>query len=368
MTEVPPAAATMRPSDTPPCAEPRPWRTWGVLVALSIVGVVVLEALHVSAALLLGPIGAAICLAARGTGVRVAPGLFVCAQAVVGCMIARTIPPAILGEIGRAWPLFLASVVAVVAASAALGWAMARWRVLPGTTAVWGSFPGAATAMVLMAESFGADVRLVALMQYLRVLLVGVVATTVTRLCVPVHADAPLHLIPASPPLHARAFGETLALALVGAWIGRKARIPAGPFLLPMFAGVALQGFGLLQIELPWWLLAIAYATVGWSIGLRFTREMLRHAASLLPRVLGGILVLVAICGAFACVLARVAHVDALTAYLATSPGGADTVAIIASSSPVDVPFVMAMQSARFILVAFCGPFIARFVARRVPA
>jgi uncharacterized membrane protein AbrB (regulator of aidB expression) len=42
-----------------------------------------------------------------------------------------------------------------------------------------------------------------------------------------------------------------------------------------------------------------------------------------------------------------------LAAYLATSPGGADTVAIIAGSNPVDVPFVMA---------------IARFVARRVPA
>ena len=35
---------------------------------------------------------------------------------------------------------------------------------------------------------------------------------------------------------------------------------------------------------------------------------------------------------------------------------------------PVDVPFVMAMQSARFIVVAFCGPAIARFVARRIPA
>ena len=66
--------------------------------------------------------------------------------------------------------------------------------------------------------------------------------------------------------------------------------------------------------------------------------------------------------------LAHFAHGDPLTAYLATSPGGADTVAIIAATSPVDVPFVMAMQSARFIVVAFCGPAVARAVARRVPA
>jgi uncharacterized membrane protein AbrB (regulator of aidB expression) len=53
-----------------------------------------------------------------------------------------------------------------------------------------------------------------------------------------------------------------------------------------------------------------------------------------------------------------------LTAYLATSPGGADSVAIIAASSNVDLPFVMAMQTARFMLVMLVGPALARAVAR----
>jgi membrane AbrB-like protein len=340
---------------------------WLGLLALSVAGVLAFEALRVTAALLLGPIAAAMFFAARETPIRVPLRVFVFAQAIVGCMIARTIPATILGEIGGAWPLFVASVGSVIAVSAALGWTLARLKVLPGTTAVWGSFPGAATAMVLMAESFGADVRLVALMQYLRVLLVGLVATAVTRLWLPAHATDAVRLIPASTPLHVLAFAETLALAVIGAWAALKARVPAGPLLVPMFVGLALQDTGLLRIELPWWLLAGCYAVVGWSIGLRFTREILRHAASLLPRVIAGIVALIAVCGLLACALAHFAHVDPLTAYLATSPGGADTVAIIASASPVDVPFVMAMQSARFIVVAFCGPLIARFVARRLP-
>ena len=340
---------------------------WTALALASIASAWLLQRLHVSAALLLGPIAAAIAFAARETPVRVPAIAFVLAQAVVGCMIARTIPSTLLGEIGRSWPLFAAAVGSVVILSALLGWTMARWRLLPGTTAVWGSFPGAATAMVLMGEAFGADVRLVALMQYLRVLLVGVAATAVTRLWVPVHA-ASAPLIPPHGPLHAAAFGETLALAGAGAWLALRLRIPAGALLVPMFAGVLLQDTGLLAIELPWWLLAACYALVGWSIGLRFTPAILRHAARLLPRVLAGICTLIALCGGLAWALARFAHIDPLTAYLATSPGGADTVAIIASSSPVDVPFVMAMQSARFIVVAFCGPAIARFVARRVPA
>ncbi len=338
---------------------------WAGLVAGSIACALLFQRLHLSAALLMGPIAAAIFFASRETPVRVPPRLFVFAQAIVGCMIARTMPLALLGEIGRSWPLFVMAVGSVLAASVALGWLMARWRLLPGTTAVWGSFPGAATAMVLMAEAFGADARLVALMQYLRVLLVGVVATAVTRLWLPDHvAGAPLFAAP--PPLHWAALGETLALAASGAWLAIRLRIPAGGLLVPLFAGVVLQDTRLLAIELPWWLLASCYALVGWSIGLRFTPAILRHAARLLPRVVAGICTLIVTCCGLAWLLAHFAHVDPLTAYLATSPGGADTVAIIAASSPVNVPFVMAMQSARFIVVAFCGPALARAVARRV--
>ena len=337
------------------------------LVAASVAGALLLQALRVSAAPLFGPLAAAIVFATRGTPVRVPAPVFVFAQALVGCMIARTLPLTLLGEIGKAWPLFAAAVGAVVLASALLGWGMARWRLLPGTTAVWGSFPGAATAMVLMGEAFGADVRLVALMQYLRVLLVGVTATTVARLTVPVQDAATTLAWPPAGPMDPGALAATLALAGGLAWLAVRLRVPAGALLLPMFTGVLLQDTGVLALDLPAWLLAASYAIVGWNIGLRFTPDILRHAARLLPRVLGGIALLIASCAALGWVVARVAHVDLLTAYLATSPGGADTVAIIASGSPVDVPFVMAMQSARFIVVAFCGPALARFVARRVP-
>ena len=53
---------------------------------------------------------------------------------------------------------------------------------------------------------------------------------------------------------------------------------------------------------------------------------------------------------------------------LATRPGGADTVAIIASSNPGYEAFLMGMQSARCIVVASCGPAVACFAARRIPA
>jgi len=49
-----------------------------------------------------------------------------------------------------------------------------------------------------------------------------------------------------------------------------------------------------------------------------------------------------------------------VTAYLATSPGGLDAVAIIAASTKLDMPFIMALQTARIVLVIAIGPYLAR--------
>jgi uncharacterized protein len=102
---------------------------------------------------------------------------------------------------------------------------------------------------------------------------------------------------------------------------------------------------------------------VGWSIGLRFDRLILAYAARALPRLIASILALVAVCGVFAALLVTFSGVDPLTAYLATSPGGADSVAIIAASTHVDMPFVLAMQTFRLLMVMLIGPGIARLLA-----
>jgi uncharacterized protein len=66
------------------------------------------------------------------------------------------------------WPLLLATVLAIIIASTIVGWLLARRGLLPGAVAVWGSTPGAANVIMLMADAHGADIRLVAFMQYLR--------------------------------------------------------------------------------------------------------------------------------------------------------------------------------------------------------
>jgi membrane AbrB-like protein len=257
-------------------------RYWPVLIVLSGVFAMALTAIRLPAALLLGPMIAAILVALSGAGVRVPNRLFLIAQAVIGCMIARTIPASIVGEVLRNWPLFIAVVAAVIAASSAIGWQLTRWRVLPGSTAVWGSTPGAASAMMLMAAAYGADIRLVAFMQYLRVLFVAVVATVFAKLWTG-GAPAATAATDWFPPIAWVPFAETVALIAFGAACSRLRRVPAAPLLVPLGVGMALQDAGLVAIELPPWLLALSYPLVGWSIGRGFNRPILVYSAGDAP-------------------------------------------------------------------------------------
>lgn len=336
---------------------------WAALFAASIVLVVPLELMGFPAALLLGPMIAGIALGVSDARVRVPKPLFILAQAVIGCMMARALPPEIFVELVQQWPIYVLGIGSVVVVAAGLGILLARLKVLPGTTAIWGSAPGAAATIVLMADAFGADARLVAFMTYLRVALVALAASVVARLAVP--GGAALPAIDWLPPVDAIHFAQTAGLIVVALIVATLFRMPVGAIFLTMIAGILLQNFGGLEIELPPVLLAVSFALIGWSIGLRFTRDILLHAWRALPAVVGSMAALIVACAGFAYLLVWLAGVDPLTAYLATSPGGADSVAIIAANSAVDVPFVMAMQAGRLLVVTITGPWLARYIATR---
>ncbi|KQW31057.1 ammonia monooxygenase [Rhizobium sp. Root274] len=338
---------------------------WAILLAVSLTLSTILFATHIPGALLLGPMAAAILVATNGARLSVHRYPYIFAHSLLGCIIARSLDLETLKAVALDWPIFLAIVVAVISASSLLGYLIAKADILPGTTAVWGTSAGAASAMVLMAEAHGADARLVAFMQYLRVVFVATGASVMAAFVFRISGGAAPQVV-WFPQTDWLDLGVTLAAALAAASVGARLKIPAGTMLLPLAVTTILHVAGVISLHLPQWLLALAYGVIGWRIGLTFTRRILRHAASALPQVVGSILVLMAFCGGLAFLLWRFMGIDPLTAYLATSPGGLDSIAIIAASTPVDMSFVMALQTMRLILIIIAGPKIAGFVARRI--
>lgn len=340
---------------------------WLGLLGLSAAITAGWGALGLPAALLLGPMIGAIVFGVNGAILAVPRVPYLGAQALIAAMVAGTITRSILMTFSHHYLLFCVIMFGTLLGAAGIGWFISRTGLIPGATAVYGISPGAANAMVILGEAEGADARLVAFMQYSRVLLVAVAAALVAHFWVhvgSVHAPA----VPWFGPVRWGALTLVLALALLSQQLARLVRLQAWALLGPMILLSALHAAGWLPIELPRWLLAVAYACLGWHIGLGFRRDALIHAGRAMLIVILAALSLMGFCAAFAWCLTALTGIDALTAYLATSPGGVDSIAIIANSTPqVDLPFVLALQSVRLVFVIALAPLLTRFVVKHSP-
>ncbi|MEH2921916.1 AbrB family transcriptional regulator [Samsonia erythrinae] len=342
-----------------------PWAQWVTLLSISLILGFGLQVYHIPAALLLGPMMVGVVMGLNGATIRIPSVCFAGSNAVLGCLVAQSLSFSILQPLLSEWPLVLFILLATLAASGLSGWLLVKFSELPGTTGTWGASPGGASAMVAMAGEFGADVRLVAFMQYLRVLMVTASAAFVARLSLGDEAAENSAMLVWFPELDWR-FLATLGVAFGSAWLGRRLRIPSGALLGPMVIGSMLHASGTLHLQTPEWLLALAYAFIGWSVGLCFTRPIFLLAIRTLPHMMASIVGLMLLCGGMAWMVTKMMPVDMLTAFLATSPGGLDSIAIIAAGSRVDMAFVIAMQTLRLFSTLLFSPMFSRFISRRV--
>lgn len=338
---------------------------WAALTAASGLLAAALHWVGIPAAALLGPMMVGVGFALRGARLAVPSWAFAFAQAVLGVLVARSMTPSVLETFLHNWSVMGLVVATIVLSGALVGFVLMLLGSLPGSTAAWGSSPGGATVMTALAEAYGADIRMVAFMQYLRLFVVVVTASGVSHMllgqAVPLPDNPGLGLgldAPFLPML------ETLAIVIGGAATARKLNFPSAPLLVPMLAGVILNSTGVVDLTLPPWLILVTYFILGWYIGLRFTGPMVRYALKAVPQILIAILGLILLCCGAAWMLTYWMNVDWLTAYLATSPGGLDTVIAIALSSRCDISFVLCLQTARLFAVVLLSPLVARAICR----
>lgn len=339
--------------------------TWQWLALLVVAGGSgqLLKYFEVPAAEFLGPMMIAILFGVSGASIRVPNHAFKLGQGCVGVLAAHSMTMAVLASIAQSWPVMLFATGLTVCLSALVGLVLVRLGGIPASTAAWGTAPGAASAMVSMSDDFGADSRVVATMQYVRVVCVVLIGALVSHVLTAPVSDGQVKV----PEVALQAFtllnlGLTLATILVGVLLGSRA--PAGTLLVPLLIGGALQLSGLLHITLPDWLLALAFGAIGCYVGLRFDRPTLSYVWGRLPAMIAGAILLIALCALSAWLLAELLDKDFLSVYLATSPGGLDAMAIIAVDTHSDIGLVLAMQTLRLFAVIVTGAFFARLIIR----
>jgi membrane AbrB-like protein len=281
---------------------------------------------------------------------------------VTGVALGTYIKSSSLSALGDDWiPVVLVS-AATLGVSLGAGLFMARATELDRPTAALGMVAGGASGIVTMARELGGDDRLVAFMQYLRVLVVVSATPLLVAVAFPGHDDTGA-TGPAGAPLlgSARDWAVTVALAAAGAAAGRVLRVPAGALLGPMFLAAAVS----LAAPEGWFIVPrlaqdAAFVVIGLQVGLGFTVATVRQTGRLLLPVLASILVLMLACAGLAVVLDRMTSVSFLDAYLATTPGGLYAVLAAALGAGANTTFIVAVQSLRVVVMVVLAPVAVR--------
>ena len=90
--------------------------------------------------------------------------------------------------------------------------------------------------MTLMSDAYGGDMRLVAVMQYLRVAMVTVLATVVAHFWMGGTQDCQSIFADWLQPVAWHDLGGTLLLATAGAFVAQRLKIPGGAILAPLLS------------------------------------------------------------------------------------------------------------------------------------
>jgi uncharacterized protein len=344
---------------------------WGVVGVLTVGASLLASVAGLPSAALFGAllVGVGYALIAGGRAPLKPPGWVMHpAQAVVGVALGTAVDSDTLRAVGAHWlPVALVTLGTLVISLAA-GLAMAKVTGIDRPTASLGLIAGGASGIVAMADELGADGRLVAFMQYLRVLVVVLIAPPLAHLIL----NGSGHAIGAGgddPGLLAD-LAFTAGCATAGLLLARVIPLTAGTLLvsLTVAAGVAISGIAG-DAQVPGLVQQAAFALIGLQVGLRFTVATIRQAGRLLPATLVSILFLVAACAGLAAALAPLADVSYGDAYLATTPGGLYAVLAAAADIGGNTTFVVAVQALRvFAMVLLAPPLVRLLVGRRRPA
>src|SRR3954447_9921244 len=218
---------------------PAPWVALAAATGAAgwALGVVGLPSSYLFGALLLGLVVAI----AWPERLEVPERAFAGAQAVTGVTLGAYLQSSALQAVGRSWlPVLLAS-AATLLLSLGAGLVLARFTATDTRTAALGMVAGGASGIVGMADDLGGDDRLVAFMQYARVLIVVLVTPVLVPLVFAGHHVAGAGAVESAPVFGPPAdWLMTLALAVVGVVVGRAIRLPAATLLGPMILSGAV--------------------------------------------------------------------------------------------------------------------------------
>lgn len=269
---------------------------------------------------------------------------------IIGVMIGTRVTPDVLTSLPGYLPSFVLLSVFVIAAHGLNYVIFHRLGGYDPATAFYAGTPGGLMESLAMGEEAGANVAILTMQQFLRIIAV----ITLVPIGLSLWYGAPLGS--ASGQTLASADGDLGALPLVlfvgaaGLFVGRAIRLPAAQLTGPLLAAAAVTVTGLLDLPIPQWAINLAQVVVGTSLGMRFAgfkgRAMLR-ASWLSVISVSGMLLLGLIC---ALILEPATGLSLDVLLISFAPGGVTEMALVALSLHANPAIVTMHHIFRIIL------------------
>ena len=282
---------------------------------------------------------------------------------LIGISLGAVVTPETLHGMA-AWPLSIVTLI-VAMACISLGGAVYlsavhRWDT---ASAFLAAAPGGLSQVMALAAEVGADLRAIAIVQTMRVVIVAVGLPT---------GLAMLGLVgPATRGVGGQfniALLDELAILIAAstivAVIAFRLRFPGGLLFGAMLTSAILHGSGLIHAAMPWWAANAAMISLGALTGSRFANTPLSLMIKFIGAAFGSFAVAVAIAALFAVGLISVLSLRTADVMIAFAPGAVDAMMLLALALNLDPVYVGAHHLTRIFFVSLTMPFVARYAAR----
>jgi len=282
----------------------------------------------------------------------------------IGISLGAVVTPETLRGMA-AWPLSIAvMVVAIAAISLASSSYLRRVHGWDGTAALLASAPGALSQVMVMAGELGVDMRAVAVVQTIRVMVVSI-SLPLTLAVLGLVGPNARSIGGAFDPDLIGELAVLIAVSSVAAALFQRFGFPGGLMFGAMLCSGVLHGTGLIHAVMPWWAANAAMLALGCVTGARFAGTSVRLFVKFLAAGIGSLAVSLLIAGLFVVILSLGTGLRVADVSIAFAPGAVDAMMVLALALNLDPVYVGAHHLMRIVFISLVIPFASRWAARQ---
>jgi uncharacterized protein len=223
--------------------------------------------------------------------------------------------------------------------------------------------PGGMSQVLALGAELGGDLRAIAIVQSIRVVVIAVgLPAGLSMLGLVGHA--PPRVTAALSIAQLDELAILVAASTLVAIIAYRVRFPGGLLFGAMLTSAVLHGSGLIHAVMPWWVVNTAMVAMGAVTGSRFANTPMRLLLNFVGAAFGSFMVAVAIAAGFATVLISLFSLRAAEVMIAFAPGSVDAMMLLALALNLDPVYVGAHHLTRIFFVSLTMPLMARRTAR----